>query len=699
MPYTNRLAGAQSPYLLQHQHNPVAWYPWGEEAFAKAQAEDKPIFLSIGYATCHWCHVMERESFEDEAVAALMNEAFVSIKVDREERPDIDNVYMTVCQLMSGRCGWPLNVLLTPQGRPFYVATYVPKETNRQRLGMLDLVPRVRDLWQNRRDELLASADEVFEAVAGSQQPQRGERALDVDALHAAFQQLADRFDEERGGFGAAPKFPAPHTLLFLLRYHHRTGNAEALDMVTTTLDHMRRGGLFDHVGYGFHRYSTDREWLLPHFEKMLYDQALLMMAYTEAFQVTQNPEYAATVRAIADYVRRDLTDAAGGFYAAEDADSEGVEGKFYVWTEAELAAVLGDEALLARQVFNTTADGNFLEEATGHRTGANILHLKKPLRALAAALDTPPDALAERLETMRQRLLAARAQRIRPTLDDKVLTDWNGLMLAALARAAQVFAEPLYEDMATHAATFLLATMREDETGRLQHRYRDGVSGIDGHLDDYAFLTWGLLDLYEATFDISYLQKARELLALQQQHFWDEVNDGFFLTADDAEALIVRPKEWQDGALPSGNAASLLNLIRLARFTGDTALEQQAHTLLAAAPAVVAQQPSAFTGLLLGLDYVLGPAHEVVVAGEGGAEDTEAMLAAIRTPYVPNKVVLFRDASAETPPIVQLAPYTQANVAPGGQATAYVCEQFVCQAPTTDLEELRQALLKSNTA
>ena len=692
----NRLADEQSPYLRQHKDNPVDWYPWGEAAFEKARREDKPIFLSIGYSTCHWCHVMEEESFEDEEVAELMNETFVSIKVDREERPDVDTIYMNVCQMMRGQGGWPLTVLLTPDRKPFYAATYLPKEGRFQRMGMLDLIPRIQKMWENERDRLLEDADEVTDLLRRSVDEGGGTEVPDEDLLGETYRQLARQYDETHGGFGTAPKFPAPHTLLFLLRHWHRTGEERALTMVTETLDQMRRGGIFDQVGYGFHRYSTDQRWVLPHFEKMLYDQALHVLAYTEVAQATGRDRYERTAREVLTYVLRDLRAPEGAFYSAEDADSlteegEREEGAFYVWTTDEIRAVLDeDTADLVIELFNMTPAGNYQEEATGERTGANVLYRDASLREVAERRGEAPETLRQTVEDARQTLLEHRADRPRPGLDDKILTDWNGLMIAALATAARVFDAPDYEEAAVEAADFLLGTMRTEE-GALLHRYRNEEAAISAHLDDYAFLTWGLMELYQTTFEPRWLEAALDLLDRSIDQFWDEEAGGFFLTAEGGEDLIVRPKELSDGAMPSGNSVQLANLLRAARLTGRTALEERADALSRWAGRQARSRPTGFTALLTGTQFALGPAREVVVSGDPQAEDTAALVEAVRSVYAPFTVTLQRPEGAT--PITDLAPFTEAQTPVDGAAAAYVCQNFVCETPTADPARLREQL------
>ena len=680
--HTNRLSAASSPYLLQHADNPVHWYEWGEEAFEAARSEDKPIFLSIGYATCHWCHVMEHESFEDEEVARLMNDTFISIKVDREERPDIDNIYMAVCQMMTGHGGWPLTIVMTPDKQPFFAGTYFPKNSRSGRIGMLELVPRIKELWQNDRDKLDDSAERVVQALLDSQQPAGGED-LDAASLSAAREQLGARFDAVHGGFGSKPKFPTPHQLLFLLRHWHRTGDAESLSMVEKTLEAMRLGGIYDQVGFGFHRYSTDERWHVPHFEKMLYDQAMLTLAYTEAYQATGNELLRRTVEETFTYVLRDMTAPEGGFYSAEDADSEGEEGKFYLWTEAELRQVLTPrEAEFAIATMNAAPDGNFQDEATGSQTGDNILHLSRPL----------PGEEQATWDRLRPKLFAHREKRIRPLRDDKILTDWNGLMISALARAGQALDRDDYIAAADKAAGFLLANL-QDKQGRLLHRYRNGQAGIRAHVDDYAFLVGALLDLYEATFSVRYLKKALALNGEMLERFWDEKHGGLFFTADDGESLLVRSKESYDGAVPAGNSVAALNLLRLGRITSDPALEERAAAIGRTFAHRVAQAPTAFTQLLNAVAFAVGPAYEVVIAGQPGSADADAMLAALRRSYHPNKVVIFHPQGDGQAEIVRLAPFIKSQTSLNGKATAYVCRNYTCQAPTTDVEVMLAAL------
>ncbi|MFH0825399.1 MAG: thioredoxin domain-containing protein [Pseudomonadota bacterium] len=688
----NRLSLEKSPYLLQHADNPVDWYGWGEDAFEKAAREDKPVLLSVGYSTCHWCHVMAHETFEDAEAAGLINENFVPVKVDREERPDIDHLYMTVCQMMTGRGGWPMTVFLTPDKRPFFAATYIPRESRNGTMGMKELSIRVGELWRTKRNELTQSADKI--ATALRQVPDSFPGAMpDQATLSKAYDHFVDQFDRAFGGFGDAPKFPTPHNLLFLLRYWKRTGEAEALAMVEKTLRAMRSGGIYDHVGFGFHRYSTDSEWLLPHFEKMLYDQALLTMVYTEAYLATGRPEYERTAREIIAYVLKDMTDPHGAFYSAEDADSEGEEGKYYVWTYNEMRDALGETlADFASGIFNVRPSGNFRDEATGEYQGTNVLHASRPFELTAVRLGMTEPAFMDLLEQARLKLLDVREKRIRPHLDDKVLADWNGLMIAALAKAAQAFEEPEYSDAAQRAAGFVLTRMR-DQRGRLLHRYREGEAAIPAHADDYAFFIWGLLELYEATFDVKYLRFAVELNGDFARHFLDGRSGGFNFSADDSESLLLRRKEIYDGATPSANSVQMLNLIRLARLTGDSKYEDAAGELIKAFSGSLLSYPAGFTQALIAVEFIVGPSCEVVVTGKPDAEDASLMLRKLRRTYVPNKVVLFKPHGPVASDVVSMAPYAARLGTPDGTATAYVCRSFGCELPTTDPDKMLELL------
>ena len=687
----NRLADELSPYLLQHATNPVDWYPWGDEAFDRARAEDKPIFLSIGYSACHWCHVMEHESFRDPAVARLLNEGFVSIKVDREERPDVDELYMTACQLMTGSGGWPLTIVMTPEREPFFAATYLPRESRFGSPGMLDLLPRLSADWRHDRAALTRLADRVrsrlADITAGRPGAEPGQEAIEL-----AVRQLSLSYDRRHGGFGNGVKFPMPHQLLLLLRYWRRTGNEDVLAMVEETLRAMRRGGIYDHVGFGFHRYSTDPEWRVPHFEKMLYDQALHLLAYTEAFQATGKPEYARTAREIVTYVLRDLTSPEGAFYSSEDADSEGVEGRFYLWDEAELRAQLDAEtAALVVDTFGISPAGNFESEAGGEQTGSNVLHRRGSLAEVAARAGLEPAEVGQRLAGARQVLYEARSRRVRPGRDDKVLTDWNGLMVGALARAARVLDEPEYAAAARRAARFLVERMG-GASGKLVHRYRNGTAGIRGGLDDYACAIFGLLELYETDFDPAHLEDAIRLQSTQEVEFGDPEGAGYFRASSKERRLIVRAKSFEDGAFPAGTSMTLLNLMRLAGFTGDPEFATRAAGLARAYGRLVERAPSAYGLFLAGLDFALGPAFEIVVVGEPGASDTRRLLRIVDGHYLPNKVVMLRPPG-ETPALAAIAPFVADQHQRDERATAYVCRDHRCSFPTTDPGRLARLL------
>ncbi|UCE27392.1 MAG: thioredoxin domain-containing protein [Candidatus Coatesbacteria bacterium] len=689
----NRLIDERSPYLLQHAANPVDWWPWCDEAFETARAEDKPVFLSIGYSTCHWCHVMARESFEDREVARLMNDAFVNVKVDREERPDIDGVYTRVCRMMTGRGGWPLTIVMAPDRIPFFAGTYFPKESRFGLPGILELVPELKRLWENERERIIEAGEKLISALALSSAAKPDGRDLTEKTLGLAYEQLSRAFDGTFGGFGNKPKFPTPHNLFFLLRYWKRTGKAAALAMVEKTLTAIRLGGVYDHLGGGFHRYSTDREWLVPHFEKMLYDQALVATAYIEAYQATGKPEYADTTREVFEYVLRDVTSPDGAFYSAEDADSEGVEGKFYVWTEGEVRRALSaEETDLVVKVFGVTAEGNFVDEVTKTGTETNILHLKKPLHGFTDELGLTLSELEERVEGIKRKLYAEREKRVRPHRDGKVLTDWNGLMVAALAKGSRALGEPKYAEAAEKAVRFIFENLRAPE-GSLLHAWREGVSAVLGYLDDYAFFTWGLIELYETTFKPQYLRSALELAFDMAGSFRDEKTGGFFFAPDDGETLLTRQMEIFDGAVPSGNSVAMLNLLRLGRLTGCIELEETAAAVGRAFSAEVAKAPANHAMLMAAVDFAVGPSHEVVIVGDPGSDDTRAMLDAVGRVHVPNAVVLLVPVGDDRAEITELAPYAEGFDTVKGKATAYVCSNFACERPTNDIGEMLELL------
>jgi len=679
--HQNRLKLEKSPYLQQHAENPVDWYPWSEEAFMKAKKEDKPIFLSIGYSACHWCQVMERESFEDEAVAQLMNKYFVAVKVDREERPDIDNIYMTVCQYMTGSGGWPLTIIMTADKEPFFAGTYFPKQAKFGQSGLMEILGQIASLWRKDRPRVLQAGYQVTQTVQEiSSSPTNG--SLTKENLKQAYQKFEDSFDEIYGGFGPAPKFPSAHNLSLLLRLWKRNGEEKALKMVEKTLDAMWRGGIYDHLGFGFHRYSTDSKWLVPHFEKMLYDQAMLAIAYVEAYQATGKEQYAEVARQIFTYVLRDMTTPEGAFYSSENADSEGEEGRFYLWTQDEIEAVLGEQsAELFCRFYDVKKKGD-LEE------GRNVLRIKKPVEEFARDEGMTAAELKKILEQSRKILFTARKKRIHPSKDDKVLTDWNGLMIVALSKGAQAFNKPEYADAARKATDFLLKELRRQD-GRLLHRYREGEAALPGYLDDYAFLIWGLVDLYEATFEARYLREALALTDDMLRLFWDDKNSGLYLTGIDSEQLIARMKDAYDGAIPSGNSVATLNLLRLGKMTMQQEYEKKAEKAMESFGKTINRSPTAFSQLLIALDFTVGPTQEIVIAGNLLQEGTEKMLQAVRCRFLPRKILILHPQDEDGKAIEKIVPFVRSQNEINGKATAYVCESYACKAPTTDLAKM----------
>ncbi len=679
---TNSLVHEKSPYLLQHVHNPVDWHPWGEAAFQKARDEDKPIFLSVGYSTCHWCHVMERESFENQDIAALLNSYFVPIKVDREERPDVDRIYMLFVQATTGSGGWPMSVWLTPDLRPFFGGTYFPPETRYGHPGFRHVLERLSEAWRFDRASILESSGAVLEQLR-QHVLTRPSGFLDASVLDSGFYAFRRTFDTRHGGFGAAPKFPRPSALEFLLRYHARTGNVEALEMVFATLNQMGRGGIRDHLGGGFHRYATDQRWFVPHFEKMLYDQAQLAVTYLEAWQIAGDEFYAAAARDTLDYVLRDMTDAGGGFYSAEDADSvidpahpevKG-EGAYYVWTKQEIDAVLGPASEGFCRAYGVEEGGNVSEDPHREFVAKNILSL--------VGQAVPP---AER------QLLEARGRRIRPHLDDKVLTAWNGLMISAFAKGARVLGDSRYLEAARRAADFVLTRMYEPATGTLLRRFREGDAAIPAFLDDYAFFVQGLLDLYEAELDARRIESAMRLTETMIARFEDAGAGGFFSTTAGERSLVLRLKDDYDGAEPSGNSIAILNLLRLARITGRKDFEAAAERALAAFASRLSVAAEAMPQMLAALEYSRSKPVQIVLAGS--REAVEPFLAELRRRFLPSAVVLLAD-----PALARYAPEVAAMHAIGGPGTAYVCENFTCQLPTTDPAEFGQSLDTRRTA
>ncbi len=682
----NRLAYEKSPYLLQHADNPVDWYPWGDEAFRKAKEQDKPIFLSIGYATCHWCHVMAHESFEDVAIAGLLNKHFISIKVDREERPDIDNIYMTVCQALTGRGGWPLSIFMTPEAKPFYAGTYFPKTGRMGVPGLMDILSHIASLWEKERTSLISDSEKITDLIRPKPDSKKSSHSLGDDTLKMGYENLKDSFDSINGGFGSQPKFPTPHQLTFLLRWHKRDPDSDALKMVEKTLEAMRSGGIFDQIGFGFHRYSVDAKWLVPHFEKMLYDQALLAMAYTEAFQVTGKDNFLETAKEIFTYVLRDMAAPEGGFYSAEDADSEGKEGLFYIWTPKEVERHLGkDPGELICRFYGITEEGNFED-------GDSIAHVPVSHKRFAESEGISLPELETTLESAREKLFSVRKQRIHPLKDDKILTSWNGLMIAAFAKGYQVFGDRAYADAAKGAAGFILKKLKTKD-GRLLRRYRQGDAAYPGYLDDYAFMVWGLIELYEATFEVAWLEEAVLLNKSMMDIYWDIKDGGLFFTGEGNETLIMRSKEIYDGAIPSGNSVAALNLLRLGRMTGNVDLEQKAEQLINTFAGQVTSYPAGYTQLLAALDFVIGPGKEVVIAGDTGTEATQSMVRTIQNKFLPNKVVLLKHQGAEGKRLANLSPFVEAMGPVNRKPTVYICEQYTCKSPISDISELEKVL------
>ena len=691
----NRLARENSPYLRQHATNPVDWYPWGEEALRRAKEEDRPIFLSIGYSSCHWCHVMERESFENEGIAAIMNERFVNIKVDREERPDLDEIYMAATQMLSGQGGWPNSVFLTPDLKPFFAGTYFPPESRHGRPGFSDLLVGVSDAYKGKKDDVVRVAQEVTGQIRRLSEMTPSPQALSAPILNRAFGDLAGRFDNAEGGFGGAPKFPHSMDVSFLLRYHRRTGNPEALRMAVLSLEKMARGGICDQLGGGFHRYSVDAQWLVPHFEKMLYDNALLARTFLEAAGAVGRlpaspalPEGGAVpaaffkevARDTFEWVLREMTSPEGGFYSSLDADSDGEEGKYYVWTPGEIAGILGpQEAGLFCNVYGATPGGNF-------EHGRSILHLDRSLARIAADLRQEEGELRLRMASARSRLLQARAGRRRPGRDDKILADWNALMISALAYGARVLDEPRYAEAAARAARLVLERMLGD--GRLLHSYMERQARHPAYLTDHAFLVAAFLDLYEATFDAAWVGEARAMAGRMIDLFGDDGGAGFCFTARDHESLIARTREGNDGAVPAGVSVAALALPRLAALTGDDTFRKKAEDTLRLYRDRIERFPSAFGMMLCALDQHLGGVREVVLAARRDDPALRSFLQALRDLWEPNLVVALADPAAGD--AARLVPLVAGKIPVDGRAAAYVCEGGACRAPVLSPGDLR---------
>lgn len=688
----NRLVHEKSPYLLQHAHNPVDWYPWGEEAFERAKALDRPVFLSIGYSTCHWCHVMARESFEDEEVAAYLNDTYVSVKVDREERPDVDHVYMTVCQMLTGSGGWPLSIVMTPDKKPFWAGTYLPKRSKFGFPGFLDVLRILAEAWSGERETLIEQAEKVTEAlrrtVDGAGDPETTAHApaksgvqapsgapdgpkgsieeLHDSILNLAFRHFRSAFDEEHGGFGGAPKFPSPHSLMFLLQYWKRTGRRRAFEMADATLRHAYAGGIYDHIGFGFFRYSTDSTWMVPHFEKMLYDNALMMMAFTDAAQATQKSFCREVVWEIASFLDREMKSPQGAFYTAIDAESEGEEGKYYLWTPDEVTEVLGKEAEGFMRAYGISEQGNF--------RGRSIPHLVAPSKDGSLEKVLPPRA--PDMEKSRKKLLASRENRIRPHTDDKILTSLNGLAIAALARASRAFDDPDYLDMALASLDFVLENNLKN--GELHARYRKGHVAHKAYLDDYAFLIWALIEMHQTTLEDSYLERAEAFAREMVDKFRDEEGKGFFLTSNEAEKLIVRPKETYDGAVPSGNSVAIMALLRLSHLLGAQELEEPAGAAITAMLPRLKRNPMAYSHLLSALDYYAGGAQDIRITGQRYDPTVEAMINYVRRLYLPNAQIVLEDKAAPD----------------SNRPELVICQRRTCGAPIYSVDELQIALM-----
>ncbi|MBI3941079.1 MAG: thioredoxin domain-containing protein [Acidobacteria bacterium] len=678
---TNRLANETSPYLLQHAHNPVDWYPWGPEALRAAQEQDKPILLSIGYSACHWCHVMERESFESEAIAAVMNENFISIKVDREERPDLDSIYMNFVQMTTGSGGWPMTVFLTPDQTPFFGGTYFPPHDQYGRPGFKRLLASIAHLYRARRSDLEKDREKISRSLQEAAQLNLKEAEPAPSLLDEAYRGLLQQFDSRHGGFGGAPKFPSSMALAFLLRYYRRRHSDAALDMVNVSLTEMARGGIFDQLGGGFHRYSVDERWLVPHFEKMLYDNALLSRLYLEAFQVTGNRFYRQVVEETLAYAQREMLDPAGGFYSSQDADSEGKEGKFFVWTPDEVSAALGrEDAKLFGEYFDVTASGNF--------EGRNILHHRIDLEAYSRTTGMTVEELLAFFARARRTLLEEREKRVKPGRDDKILAAWNGMMLTAFAEAAFVFGDRNLLETALRNARFLVSQFFVN--GRLLRSWKQGEAKLNGYLEDYAQVIEGLIATYQASGDVEWMERAQQLMELQLQKFWDASAGDFYFTSSDHEPLLVRQKEYFDNATPSGNSVSCLNLLRLSMLAGEKRYRQIAEQMLRRMSAALADHPSAFGYWLQALDFFFGPVQEIAVVGVPGPP-RERLMRPLRERFLPNKALAV--AAAVDAPLAAKIPLLAGKTAADGRPTAYVCRDYACLRPATSPEELEKQL------
>ncbi len=697
----NGLIKEKSPYLLQHAYNPVDWFPWGEEAFEKARKEDKPMFLSIGYSTCYWCHVMEREVFENKEIAKLMNEKLVCIKVDREEQPDVDRIYMSSVQAMTGSGGWPLSVFLTHDLKPFFGGTYFPPTSHYGKPGFRQVVQRISDLWKSEKKNIVESSNSITEYLT-SQKQNTHNSPLTTHLLTKAFEQFHQEFDPNHAGFGRAPKFPRPSIFNFLLRYYHQTKKNDAMDMSLQTLRKMAEGGMYDQLGGGFHRYSVDDQWRIPHFEKMLYDQAQLACSYLEAFQITQGKFFADVARNVLDYVLRVMTSPEGGFYSAEDAESafthehpeEKEEGTCYLWTKEELEQVLGNNAKLFCFHFGIEEQGNALSDPMRVFQKKNVLYVKYPIEETAKQFNLTVDEVEQTIASCKKLLFEKRELRPRPHLDDKVITAWNGLMISAFARAYQILKEEKYLSAALKATRFITKSLYNKEAKALHRRYRDGEARFNGSLQDYAFLIQGLIDLYETSFDVHWLTTAINLTKQQIRLFWDETDGGFFDSQSNDSTLLVRMKEDYDGAEPTGNSITVLNLLRLAHITSNNDWKLKAEQTLNLFGSSLSTHPHVLPQMLVALDWMLSTPKEIILVGTTNSEETQLLLNEIHSRYIPYKVLLIVDEK-NRPSLEKILPFIKDMHPIDGKATAYICKNFACQLPTSDISVVREQLSK----
>lgn len=698
----NRLIKEKSPYLLQHAFNPVDWYPWGEEAFEKARRENKPIFLSIGYSTCYWCHVMEREVFENDGIAAVMNKYVVSIKVDREERPDVDRVYMAALQAATGGGGWPMSMFLTPDLKPFYGATYIPPQAAYGRPGFPDLVTRIHEVWINDPKQITEISQNMSAFLAQASAPEAKAVAASKQALDNGFESFSKSYDPKYAGFGGAPKFPRPVTLNFLLRYYSRTGEKKALTMSLETLRQMARGGMYDHIGGGSHRYATDERWHVPHFEKMLYDQAQLSISYLEAYQISHETFFADVAKDILAYVRRDMTHPEGGFYSAEDAESapdpskpdEKKEGAFYVWRKADIDRLLTpEEARIFGFVYRVQAEGNVLSDPRREFVGENILYVAHTPDEAAKQFNLSTVDVKKYLRSAREKLFTARKKRARPHLDDKVLVSWNGLMISAFARAYEILGDRQYLTVAERASEFVLNKLYKPAIKQLLHRYRDGDARFEGNLEDYAFLTQGLLDLYEASLDIRWLKFAIELTNRQSQIFYDKEQGGFYDISGADKSILVRTKETYDGAEPTGNSIAMLNLLRLSQMLANQEYRSIADKSLSYFGEQMLKSPQVLPQALVALDFSLSKPKQIIIAGTADDSGTAGLFQEVHSRFIPNKIILLADGASGQKTLASYVPFLESVQRISGKSTAYLCEDFACKLPTSDKTVFAQQL------